>query len=320
MFGYALLSFILASFFGPYFISFLKKMHFGQSIREEGPESHKAKNGTPTTGGIIFLVPILILSLVYGILVEFSYELFALVLLTIGFGLVGFLDDFIKIAFKRNLGFTAKQKLLAQIIITCAAFFLLYKSGLDTTLLIPGTNFSFDATMVGYFVIFMLLALGTTNATNLTDGLDGLLSGLAVISYGAFAIIALYQGNDMVATFCFIVAGALVAFLFFNANPAKVFMGDTGSLALGGGLFAIAVVLKVEIYLAFIGFVYVCETLSVIIQVISYKTRKKRVFPMTPIHHSFEKIGWAETKVVTRFWLLGIVSCILGLFLYTLPL
>lgn len=314
MFGYALLAFIISVIFAPYFISFLKKLHFGQSIREEGPESHKVKNGTPTTGGIIFLVPILILSLTLG----WSYELFILITLTIGFGLVGFLDDFIKIAFKRNLGFTAKQKLLAQILIACIAFLLLYLKGTDSSLTLPGTDFSFNITLIGYFVFFMFLALGTTNATNLTDGLDGLLSGLAAVSYGSFAIIALYQGNETVATFCFIVVGTLLAFLFFNANPAKVFMGDTGSLALGGGLVAVAVLLNAEIYLLFFGFVYVCETLSVIIQVISYKTRKKRVFPMTPIHHSFEKIGWAETKVVIRFWLTGIISCGVGLFLYSL--
>ena len=154
MFGYAILAFLLSIFFGPYFINFLKKMHFGQSIREEGPESHKVKTGTPTTGGIIFLIPILLLSLT----LNWSYDLFTMILLMIGFGLVGFLDDFIKIVFKRNLGFTAKQKLLAQIVITIGAFFLLYKDGLDSSLTIPGTNFSFDIFVIGYFLFFLFLS------------------------------------------------------------------------------------------------------------------------------------------------------------------
>lgn len=309
-----LVSFILAILLGPLVIKQLQKLQFGQSIREEGPASHQKKAGTPTIGGMIFLIPTLIGSLLF---LNFSKELLVLFLLTFGFGLIGFLDDFIKIKFTRNLGLTSKQKLLLQLILSAIVYGVLYGMGFDTSLAIPATDMSFDLGW-GYLVFFLFLAVGTSNATNLTDGLDGLLSGLSVIAFSTFALIAFVLGHHDVFIFSLTLAGALLGFLFFNSNPAKVFMGDTGSLALGGALVAVAVLTKTELYLAIIGAVFVIETLTVIIQVASYKLRKKRVFPMTPIHHSFEHIGWAEQTIVSRFWFIGVLCSVIALLLFTL--
>lgn len=310
-----LVSFIVAIFFGPIVIKQLKKFQFGQSIREEGPKSHQKKAGTPTIGGIIFLLPVFLLSIFF---LEWSKEIVVLVLLTAGHGFIGFLDDFIKIKFKRNLGLTAKQKLLGQIVLASAVFWLLFSMDISTAITIPMTEISFDLGWIGYFFFFLFLAVGTTNATNLTDGLDGLLSGLGVIAIATFSFVAYTIGEMEIFTFALLLIGALLGFLIFNSNPAKVFMGDTGSLAIGGALVGLAVLTKTEILLAIIGGVFVMETLSVIIQVVSYKTRKKRVFIMTPIHHSFEHIGWSEQTVVTRFWFVGIICSLVGLTLFTL--
>ena len=245
-------------------------------------------------------------------------KIVVLVLLTAGYGLIGFLDDFIKIKFKRNLGLTAKQKLLGQIVLASGVFWLLFSMDISTAITIPMTELSFDLGWIGYFFFFLFLAVGTTNATNLTDGLDGLLSGLGAIAIATFGFVAFTMDKLDLATFALLVIGALLGFLLFNSNPAKVFMGDTGSLAIGGALVGFAVLTKTEILLAVIGGVFVFETLSVIIQVVSYKTRKKRVFIMTPIHHSFEQVWGNEQTVVTRFWLVGAICSLIALTLFTL--
>lgn len=312
MFLPLLLSFLFSLLLGPLVIKQLKRLQFGQSIREDGPASHQKKAGTPTLGGLIFIIPVFVITFA---LLGLSNETAFLLLLTVGHALIGFLDDFIKIKFKRNLGLTAKQKLFSQILLAITATVLLIHIGIDTTITVPSTDLTFDFG-VGYFIFFLFLVIGTTNATNLTDGLDGLLAGLAVIAFSGFALIS-YTNNYLdVFLFTTIFIGSLLAFLFYNSNPAKVFMGDLGSLSIGGALVGIAVLTKTELLLAVIGFVFVAETLSVIIQVVSYKTRKKRVFPMTPIHHSFEQIGWSEQSVVVKFWLTGIVCAIIGVSLF----
>lgn len=305
-------SFLLTFMFAPVFIKFLKKFQFGQSIREEGPQSHQHKNGTPTLGGLIFLIPIFIFSLIS---IDFTYELFVLLFLTIGFGLIGFLDDFIKIYYKRNLGLTSKQKLILQSILSFIVYFVLISNDFDTHVYIPATNISLEFGSF-YILFFLFFAIGSSNATNLTDGLDGLLTGTSIIAISAFSFIS-YQLNFIdIALFGTIFIGSLLAFLFFNFNPAKVFMGDTGSLAIGGCLVAISVLTKTEILLALIGVVYVIETLSVIIQVLYFKKTRKRIFKMTPIHHHFELSGWSERKVVLNFWLVGFTFAAFSIFLY----
>lgn len=296
------IAFIVTVILAPISIPLLRRLKFGQSIREEGPQSHMKKAGTPTMGGIIFLVAIIITTVGVGSYLDlFTTHTIVLLLVLVGFGVIGFLDDGIKVIFKRNLGLTSIQKLIGQIIISVLAYFLLHVASFDTTVTIPFTDWAVDLGIfyVG-FLIFWLV--GFSNAVNLTDGLDGLVAGTASISFAAFGVIALFQNQADIAVFTFAVTGALLGFLLFNANPAKVFMGDTGSLALGGAIAMVSVLVKEELLLLLIGLVFVVETLSVILQVGSFKIRKKRIFKMSPIHHHFELSGWSEWKVVLVFW------------------
>ncbi|HJH10306.1 MAG TPA: phospho-N-acetylmuramoyl-pentapeptide-transferase [Metalysinibacillus jejuensis] len=305
-------AFILTVALAPFGIPLLQRLKFGQSIREEGPESHFKKAGTPTMGGLIFLVSILVVAVVMGIVFDFmTTQLSTLLLVFLGFGVIGFLDDGLKVIFKRNLGLTSIQKLIGQIIIAIIAYVLLRGNEFDTSVTIPLVKWSVDLGMlyVG-FLIFWLV--GFSNAVNLTDGLDGLASGLSVVAFTAYGVIAYVQMQADVAFFAFVVAGAMLGFLLFNKNPAKVFMGDTGSLALGGGLAMLSIVTKQEMLLLVIGIVFVIETLSVILQVGSFKLRGKRIFKMSPIHHHFELSGWSEWKVVIVFWTTGILAAVLG--------
>ncbi|MCM3739134.1 phospho-N-acetylmuramoyl-pentapeptide-transferase [Oceanobacillus luteolus] len=311
------IAFLITVLFSPLFIPFLRRLKFGQSIREEGPQSHQKKSGTPTMGGIMIILSIVITSLIMVGKVSggIGYELWLLLLVLIGYGLLGFLDDFIKVVMKRNLGLTSLQKLLGQILIAVIFFFILKANDFSTFVQLPGTNIQWE---LGWFyailVIFMLV--GSSNAVNLTDGLDGLLAGTATIAFGAFAILAWYgMPQDDIAIYSLASVGALLGFLVFNAHPAKVFMGDTGSLALGGSIAAVAILTKMEILLVIIGGVFVIETLSVIIQVISFKTTGKRVFKMSPLHHHYELLGWSEWRVVTTFWLVGLVCAALGIYI-----
>jgi len=294
------IAFIVTVILAPISIPLLRRLKFGQSIREEGPQSHMKKAGTPTMGGIIFLLAIILTTVGVGSFLDlFTTYTIVLLLVLVGFGLIGLLDDSLKVVFKRNLGLTSLQKLIGQIVIAVLAYFLL---GLfATTLTIPFTDWTIDLGI--FYVAFLIFWLvGFSNAVNLTDGLDGLVAGTASIAFAAFGVIALFQEQADIALFAFAVTGALLGFLLFNANPAKVFMGDTGSLALGGALAMVSVLVKAELLLLLIGLVFVIETLSVILQVGSFKLRKKRIFKMSPIHHHFELSGWSEWKVVLVFW------------------
>ncbi|RYL92872.1 phospho-N-acetylmuramoyl-pentapeptide-transferase [Sporolactobacillus sp. Y61] len=314
LFGLAI-AFLSTLVLAPIVIPLLHRLHFGQYIRREGPKSHQKKAGTPTMGGVIFL-----LGLIIGVLImAFKYhaatpETWMLLFVTLGFGLVGLLDDFIKVVMKRNMGLTSRQKMLGQLVIAVAFWLILTRYDYSTYLYFPGTDWMIN---LGWFypVFIIFLLVGVPNATNLTDGMDGLLSGLAAIVFAAYTVIAWTSMSLGVATFATAMLGALLGFLIFNAHPARVFMGDTGSLAVGGAIAGMAILTNTEILLAIIGGVFVIETLSVIIQVISFKTTGKRVFKMSPIHHHFELSGWSEWKVVTVFWLVGLILAVIGVYL-----
>jgi len=312
------IAFLITVLLSPIFIPFLRRLKFGQSIREEGPKSHMKKSGTPTMGGITIVVSVVLTSLIMVgkfSSVPIGYELWLLIFVLLGYGLLGFLDDFIKVAMKRNLGLTSKQKMFGQIVIALIFYFVLRINDFPTYIQIPGTHVQFDLGW-GYAILVIFMLVGASNAVNLTDGLDGLLAGTAAIAFGAFAILAWYGFPQIeVNIFALAVVGALLGFLVFNAHPAKVFMGDTGSLALGAAIAAIAILTKLEILLIIIGGVFVIETLSVIIQVISFKTTGKRVFKMSPLHHHYELIGWSEWRVVTTFWLVGLVFAALAIYI-----
>ncbi|MEO4053619.1 phospho-N-acetylmuramoyl-pentapeptide-transferase [Solibacillus sp. CAU 1738] len=309
------ISFVLTVILAPIGIPMLRRLKFGQSIREEGPQSHMKKAGTPTMGGILFVISIIATTVIAGNIYElFTTQTVVLLLVLVGFGVIGFLDDGIKVIFKRNLGLTSLQKLIGQIIISIAAFMLLRLGTFDTSITIPFTDLNLDFGL--FYVAFLIFWLvGFSNAVNLTDGLDGLVAGTASIAFAAFGVIALFNEQADIALFAFAVTGALLGFLIFNANPAKVFMGDTGSLALGGALAMISVLVKAELLLLLVGLVFVIETLSVILQVGSFKLRKKRIFKMSPIHHHFELSGWSEWKVVLVFWSTGLIVALIAVFL-----
>ena len=307
------ISFLISVILAPILIPILRRLKFGQSIREEGPKSHMKKAGTPTMGGIIFLISIIATTVIVGNLYNvFTTQTVVLLLVLCGFGLIGFLDDGIKVIFKRNLGLTSLQKLVGQIIISVLAFLLLRQGTFDTTVTVPFVEWSINLGIfyVG-FLIFWLV--GFSNAVNLTDGLDGLVAGTASIAFTAFGVIALFNNQVDVAIFTFAITGALLGFLLFNANPAKVFMGDTGSLALGGALALVSILVNQELLLLIIGIVFVIETLSVILQVAYFKlTGGKRIFKMTPIHHHFELSGWSERKIVLVFWFTALIVALIG--------
>lgn len=299
----------------PIFIPLLKRMKFGQSIREEGPESHMKKTGTPTMGGLVFLISIIITVLLVAWFADLlNAKVLILLLVLFGYGLIGFLDDFIKVVLKRNLGLTSLQKLLAQIVIAVISFVVLNSVDFETGVSIPFTDISIELSwLYVFFIVFWLV--GFSNAVNLTDGLDGLVAGTASIAFAAFGVLAIYQDEIGIAIFTFSVTGGLLGFLIFNKYPAKVFMGDTGSLALGGALAMVSILLKQELLLLLIGLVFVLETASVILQVGSFKLRQKRIFKMSPIHHHFELSGWSEWKVVLVFWSVGLISAAIAVFL-----
>lgn len=305
-------SFVLAVLIGPLFIPILRRLKFGQQVRDDGPQSHLKKTGTPTMGGIIILVALTLAFLKFA---DVSTEYWALIVACLGFGLVGFLDDYIKIAFKRSLGLTAKQKLIGQLLVSILFCVLLHRMDHSTAIGFPGADWSLELGF-GYYVLVVIMFFAASNAVNFTDGLDGLLSGTSALAFGAFAIIAVEATQPQAAVFCAATVGAVLGFLVFNAHPAKIFMGDTGSLGLGGGIAAVAILTKTELLLLVIGGVFVLEMLSVIIQVASFKTRGKRVFKMSPIHHHFELSGWSEWRIVTTFWFVGLLFAGVGLILY----
>lgn len=310
LFGFAV-SLIIALALGPLVIRELKKFHARQSEREEGPESHKYKAGTPTMGGILILTALVVSCLIFNPMdLRKGLALF----LILGHGIIGFLDDSIKAVKHRNLGLTAKQKLAGQFVMAAVFCFILKEYlNFPTTVWIPFTTWNVDLGMLYYVFVFVMI-VGTSNAVNLTDGLDGLAAGSCAITSVAYVVISVALGYVNFAVFSAALTGACLGFLFYNQHPAKMFMGDTGSLALGGALAAMAILTKTELLLIIAGGLYVIEALSVIIQVVSFKTRGVRVFKMSPIHHHFELSGWSEVKVVTVFWSFSAIMAILSIF------
>ena len=305
-------AFIVCALIGPVLIPYLHKLKFGQSIRECGPASHMKKSGTPTMGGLMMLAA-LGLALCWG---KFTLHVLMALVLTLGHALIGFLDDYIKVVMKRNLGLTAKQKFLLQFILAGAYVYFAETHLQNTTLWVPLLNVTFDFGWAYYALAFILL-VGTTNAVNLTDGLDGLVSFVSVPVTLAFAFIAYMQGMLDVSGFALGLTGACLGFLLFNRHPAQVFMGDTGSLALGGGVAALALLTHTELLLVIIGGIYVAEATSVIIQVAYFRlTGGKRFFRMAPLHHHFELGGWKEVKVVECFTIVSFLLSAVGLGLW----
>lgn len=306
-----LAAFLVALLAGPVFIPLLRKFKFGQSIREEGPQSHLKKAGTPTMGGVIFIVSTLLVTAaaVRNPGDEAMIALYALV----AFGVIGAMDDSLKIIRKKNLGLRAYQKMV--LLLAVSGIFGYYAANnpeIGTSVIIPFAGTSFDlGIMFIPFIIFYFVSV--TNAVNLTDGLDGLASTVTLVVMAFFTVVSLMRGHYTLAIFCGAVAGSLLGFLKFNAFPAQVFMGDTGSLALGGAVAAAAMILKLPLIILLVGAIYVLEALSVVLQVSSFKLTKKRIFKMAPIHHHFELNGWHETKVVSMFSIATVVLCLIAL-------
>ncbi|EOL47844.1 phospho-N-acetylmuramoyl-pentapeptide-transferase [Enterococcus caccae] len=298
----------------PMFIGYFQMKKQGQTTREDGPTWHNVKTGTPTMGGLVFLVASFITSLLVGLWKqELTPSLLIILFILVLYGLLGFLDDFIKVFKKRNMGLNSRQKLIGQIIGGLVFYFVYRSEGLPDTLDLFGIVTLPLGIFYGVFVIFWLV--GFSNAVNLTDGIDGLVAGLGTISFATYAIIAWKQQQFDVVIICLSVIGGLLGFFPYNKKPAKIFMGDVGSLALGGLLAAISIILRQEWTLLLIGLVYVCETASVILQVTSFKLFGKRVFKMSPIHHHFEMCGWSEWKIDLVFWLTGAICSAITLWI-----
>ena len=339
-------SLFLALVLGPWMIRKLRELSFGQHIREEGPQSHQKKAGTPTMGGLLIMTAIIIPTILWADLTN-PYIWIAL-LGFVGFGAIGFIDDFAKVAKKRNLGLTARQKFWAQVFCAMVIGFLLlwlhshqdYSTSINVPffkqfkpqLLVDSWTrnyWTYPLAFIPFYFFIVFVMVGSSNAVNLTDGLDGLAIGLMIIASGAMTVLTYVSSNKALATyldlahlprsqeltvFCGSMVGASLGFLWYNCHPAEIFMGDVGSLALGGGMGIVAVLIKQEVLLLFIGGVFVTEALSVILQVGSYKLRHgKRIFKMAPIHHHFEALGWAESKVIVRFWVAGLVMALFAL-------
>lgn len=294
----------------PFFINYLKKYNVGQKIRQEGPNLHQHKMGTPTMGGVIIILALIIVVL---LLVPYNkYVLWSLII-TIGFGLIGLVDDLIKHLKKRSLGLLTMQKLFLQIgFALIVAYCVQQSTDLGTEIYLPFIKNSIDLGIM--FVPFVVLVMiSSVNAVNLTDGLDGLAGGLIIISMFSFALIAYIQNVLPMSLFALIIAFTSLGFLIYNFYPARIFLGDVGSLALGGALASVVIFTKTELLLLIIGGVFVIETLSVILQVVSVKLRGKIIFKMSPIHHHFELCGWKEPKIIIRFWIAGLVLALIGM-------
>ena len=313
-----MLGFIGATIFGLIIIPFLKKLKAGQNINIY-VEAHRNKAGTPTMGGLIFIIPTFAITLFLLLTgkIEYSVNLVIVLFVFLSYGLIGFLDDFISLRRKTNKGLTQFQKILLQLIVALVFYVLFrqYTAG-DSYLRISALGIDWNlGWFYGVFILFLLV--GSSNAVNLTDGLDGLAGGLSAIAFLAFGLIAMgswwIEGNSDMGIFCFILMGSIMSFLVYNSNPAKVFMGDTGSLTLGATMATIAILTSHELSLAVIGGVFVIETLTVIIQISSVVLLKRRVFLMTPIHHHFERLGWRENDIVKLFWIVGFILSLCAL-------
>lgn len=303
-----LIAFAVSVVLYPIFIPYLTRLKFGQNVRSCGPEAHLKKAGTPTMGGIVIVFSLVASSLLF---VHNSPEGLIVLGVTVAFALVGFLDDYIKVVKKRSMGLNVVQKMLAEIVITAGFVWLLNWQAIDMKVFVPFTGELFD---LGVFTIpfIFIVVLGTVNGANFTDGLDGLASGVTVLIALFFLFIA-YALNSPLVTIIGTAVGVLMGFLLFNAYPARLFMGDTGSLALGGFIAAVAIILGMPLLIPLVAFIYLAEVLSVALQVGFFKlTKGKRIFKMAPIHHHFEMLGWAETKVVTVFYITTAILCLIG--------
>lgn len=313
-----MIGFLLSASFGLVAIPLLKKVKAGQRINVY-VEKHQSKSGTPTMGGIIFIIPTIVTTIILLLTnkLEFSVNLLIVMFVFISYSLIGFLDDYISIKKKQNKGLTQLQKLFLQFIVALI-FYILYREYTNANSVLEITLLNIKWNLDWFYGVFILLLLvGSSNAVNLTDGLDGLAGGLSAISLLAFGLISWgsywIDGYQDIGIFCFVLVGSILGFLIYNTNPAKVFMGDTGSLTLGATLATIAILTGHELSLAVIGGVFVIETLTVIIQITSVVFRHKKVFLMTPIHHHFERLGWRESDIVKLFWFVGFILCLLAL-------
>jgi phospho-N-acetylmuramoyl-pentapeptide-transferase len=308
-------SMLICLFLSPRFIAFLRRREFGQNIREEGPSGHQTKAGTPTMGGLIIFIAILVPFLVLS---DRSVAAMTVLFVAIGCAALGFADDFIKIVKRRSLGLSARYKLVGQVVLALVLWWVArHEVGLEPVILIRGLDLSFDIGPVAYFVLVFLVIAGATNGVNLTDGLDGLAAGssaIVLLTYTAICYITVGQQDLALLAVCLV--GGCIGFLWFNAFPASIFMGDTGSLGLGGAIGALAVMTQTEILLIVIGGIFVIEALSVLIQVFSFKTFGRRVLLMAPLHHHFEMMAWSETKIMLRFWIIAAVCSGLGFAIY----
>ena len=311
-----MLGFVLSIITGVILIPLLRKLHFSQSVSLTLGERHLKKNGTPTIGGLIFIIPTIVslLLLWFRGSIEMTSNLTIVLFVFISYALLGLADDLLKIVFKNNKGLSIMFKLLMQTIIALVFFYIFIRNGGAPEIRISAINlYIYMGWTYGLFILFLLV--GSSNAVNITDGLDGLAGGLSAIAFLAYGLIAWNTtwlvGYQEIAIFCFVLIGSLLGFLVFNTHPAKVFMGDTGSLALGGSLAAIAILTRHELSLAVVGGVFVIETLSSLIQIISIRKFHKKIFKMAPLHHHFEKLGWEENDIVKMFWIIGLILAML---------
>jgi phospho-N-acetylmuramoyl-pentapeptide-transferase len=306
---------LICIFLGPKFIDYLRVKEFGQNIREEGPEEHHAKAGTPTMGGLIVFASICVPYLVLSDLDNQSLAVFGVAM---GCAALGFADDFVKIVKRRSLGLSARYKLLVQLFLALGLWWVArHEVGLEPTLFLRIADASIDIGAVLYFILVFLVIAGTANGVNLTDGLDGLAAGscaIVLLAYTAITFVTTGQQNLALLSACLV--GACIGFLWFNAFPASIFMGDTGSLGLGGAIGALAVMTQTEVLLIIIGGIFVVEALSVALQVLAFKMFRRRVLLMAPVHHHFEMLAWSETKIMLRFWIIAAVGAGIGFTLY----
>ncbi|MCH5253341.1 MAG: phospho-N-acetylmuramoyl-pentapeptide-transferase [Lachnospiraceae bacterium] len=306
-----IISFAISVVLGPVIIPFLKRLKVGQTVRDEGPQAHLKKNGTPTMGGILILISIVVTSILY---VKDYPRIIPILFVTLGFGLIGFMDDYIKVVLKRSMGLRAWQKMAMQILVTAVfAYYITHYTDVPLAMRIPFLSGTYLDWGVLNIPILFFIVIGTVNGANFTDGLDGLASSVTVLIATFFTVVAIGLESGIEPVTCAVV-GALLGFLLFNVYPASVFMGDTGSLALGGFVAATAYMMQMPIFLAIVAFIYVIEVLSVVIQVSYFKlTGGKRIFRMAPIHHHFELGGWSETRVVAVFSIVTALLCLIAL-------
>ncbi len=310
-----MIGFLGATILGLVLIPILKDLNAGQRISVFVGDNHKKKEGTPTLGGLIFIIPTVLatIGLIITGKINFTTNLGIILLVFLGYAFIGFLDDFLSLKRHDNEGLTTFQKLFMQLVIALGFFYLYMRTGGSTALHISTLKINIEmGWFYGVFLLFILV--GASNAVNLTDGLDGLAGGLSAIAFIAFSLISLMVGFEEIGIFTFILVGALLGFLIYNTHPAKVFMGDTGSLALGAVMGAVAILTHREVTLLVVASVFVIETLSVILQVLWVYLFKKKLFLMTPLHHHFEKLGWAETDIVKLFWVVGLILTMAGIF------